>query len=91
MSGGLSNYNIPNLQLSTGIDGGAWLSSSSQIWYKDYIATTGSQTLTLPSTIYPSIGIWWESTSTSIKYQWLRTRSYPPNGVMPSSSFGGVV
>jgi len=27
-------------------------------------------------------------TSYSIKVQWLRTRAYPPNGVMPSVSFG---
>ena len=29
-------------------------------------------------------------TSYSIKVQWLRTRAYPPNGVMPSVSFGSV-
>jgi len=29
-------------------------------------------------------------TSPYVKYQWLRTRAYPPNGVMPSVSFGGL-
>ena len=81
----------PNLQISTGIMGGTWLSSSSQIWYKNYVATPGTQTaLSLPSTIYPSIGIYSDSASTSITFQWIRTRAYPPNGVMPSVTFSSV-
>jgi hypothetical protein len=91
MSGGMTNSNNPNLQVSTGIDGGAWISSSSQVWYKNYVATSGSQTAyALPSIIYPSIGIYYSSSSTSITYQWVRTRAYPPNGVMPSVNFGLV-
>jgi hypothetical protein len=92
MSGGMvPANNNPNLLVSTGIDGGAWLSSSSQVWYKNYVTTTGSQTAySLPSTIYPAIGIWYSSSSTSITFQWLRTRAYPPNGVMPSTAFGVI-
>jgi len=89
MSVGLNATNNPNLQVSTGIMGGVWVSSSLQVWYKNYVATPGNQTVyTLPSTIYPSIGIYCCSGSTSITFQWLRTRAYPPNGVMPSVSFG---
>jgi len=91
MSGGMNGNNNPNLQISTGIMGGAWFSSSSQVWYKNYVATSGSQTAyALPSTVYSSIGIYCCSPSTSITFQWLRTRAYPPNGVMPSVSFGAV-
>jgi len=91
MSGGMNGNNNPNLQISTGIMGGVWLSSSSQVWYKNYVATSGSQTAyTLPSTVYPSIGIYYSSASTSITFQWVRTRAYPPNGVMPSVSFGQI-
>jgi hypothetical protein len=92
MEGGMIGNKNPNLQVSIGIDGGAWLSSSSQVWYKNYVATTGSQTsYSLPSTVYPSIGIYQHSSSTSITYQWVRTRAYPPNGVMPTASFGSTV
>jgi hypothetical protein len=83
----------PDLQISTGIMGGAWLSSTSQTWYKNYIPTFGTQTqLTLPSAIYLSFGIYYSSPSSSITFQWLRVRAYPPNGVMPSSSsnFGPI-
>ena len=91
MSGGMANPMNPNLQVSTGVDGGAWLSSSSQVWYKNYVASAGTQSVyTLPGTLYPSIGIYAFSTSTSITFQWLRTRYYPPNGVMPSTSFGSL-
>ena len=92
MSGGMAGAASPNLQVSVGIDSGAWLSSSSQTWYKNYVATAGTQTTyTLPSTIYPSIGIYASSVSTSITFQWIRSRNYPPNGVMPSASAGSVV
>jgi len=37
---------------------------------------------------YYGIGV--ERTSGGITFYWLRTRAYPPNGVMPSFSFGSV-
>ncbi len=83
MSGGAEVYTGPNLQISTGIMSGVLLSSTSQAWYKNYAATDGTYSFTLPSTIYPNIGIFANSLSTSITYQWVRTRAYPPNGVMP--------
>ena len=91
MSGGGSLYFNPNLQISTGIMGGAWTSSSSQMWYENYVATPGSlNNHPLPSTIYPSIGLYLDSRDASISFQWVRTRNYPPNGIMPSVSFGSV-
>lgn len=89
MSGGMTNNNNPNLQVSTGIMGGAWTGSSSQVWYKNYQSYSGTQNAySLPSTVYPSIGIYQSSPSTSISFQWVRTRAYPPNGVMPAVSIG---
>ena len=32
----------------------------------------------------------WEGASSSMDISWVRVRSYPPNGVMPTVSFGGV-
>ena len=40
----------------------------------------------MPSTIYPSIGIYDQSPSTSITYQWVRTLTYVPS--MPTSAIG---
>jgi hypothetical protein len=38
-----------------------------------------------------NIGLKQFSTSYNLNIQWIRLRNLPPNGVMPSSSFGGVV
>jgi len=83
--GATNNSDNPNLQISTGIMGGAWLSSSSQVWYENYVATYGSQTAyALPSTVYPTIGLYFQAYGpSSISFQWVRLRAYPPNGVMP--------
>ncbi|MEM3247652.1 MAG: hypothetical protein QW207_03915 [Candidatus Micrarchaeaceae archaeon] len=77
---------------TTGIEGLGWTGGSSQIWYNNYnsYATSSTGAGNLPSTIYLSLGIYSNSPSTSIAFQWLRTRAYPPNGVMPSVSFGSV-
>jgi hypothetical protein len=94
MSGGMTGNKNPDLQISTGIMEGAWISSSSQVWYKNYVSTAGSQTAeSLPSNniLYPSIGIYSSSSSTSITYQWVRTRAYPPNGIMPSVTFSSSI
>ena len=94
MSGGMTGNKNPDLQISTGIMEGAWISSSSQVWYKNYVSTAGSQTAeSLPSNniLYPSIGIYYSSSSTSITYQWVRTRAYPPNGIMPYVTFASSI
>ena len=86
---GLNNLAPP--LISTGITGITWLSSSSQVVYHNYIATQESQTAySLPSNIYPIIGIGDCSSSSSISVQWARVRAYPPNGIMPSTSIGTI-
>ena len=39
---------------------------------------------------FPSIGFFNNYPSKTTFIQWLRTRAYPPNGVMPSATFGNV-
>ena len=62
-------------------------------YLNDYVLT-GSVTTNL-NTIPPSSPLYLEIAQYSPTYNtlvtWVRTRSYPPNGEMPSSSFGGVV
>jgi hypothetical protein len=91
MEYGMGNTNNPDLQITTGVMSGAWLSPSSQVWYKNYVATSGSQTAySLSDQTYPAIGIWDQSFSTSISFRWIRTRAYPPSGVMPTVTYGAV-
>ncbi|MCL4399475.1 hypothetical protein M1293_03165, partial [Candidatus Parvarchaeota archaeon] len=92
LQNGMSGTQNINLQIEVpGVDGEAWVSSSLQYYYKDYNQFSASSSdLSLPSTIYISAGVYCCSSSNTITFQWLRTRAYPPNGVMPSVSFGSV-
>ena len=71
---------------TSGIEGLAWVGNSQEVWYNNYntYTTYSNAAGNLPSTINPSFGIYQHSPSTSITFQWLRTRAYPPNGVMPT-------
>ncbi len=92
MDGGFPGpYDIPNLQITTGIMGQAWIATGSEAYYKNYAVWTSSDSsLTWPSTQYVSIGIYFSSPDSSITYQWIRTRTYPPGGVMPTTSLGAI-
>ena len=61
-------------------------SSSAQTLYVNYVSTA-TDTFTA-SASYPFIG--GAGSSAVFNIYWLRTRAYPPNGVMPSVSFGAV-
>ncbi len=87
--------NNPSPAVSTaefGLIGGAWTSSSSQVWYNNYVPTAGSATSgPLPSSLYFSVGLYDPTAGASVQYvQWIRVRAYPPNGQIPSYSFGSV-
>lgn len=90
LENGMSGTQNINLQvLVPGIDGQAWTSSSTQYYYKNYGVSAASSTdYALPSTIYISAGVYCCSGSNLLTIQWLRVRAYPPNGVMPSVTFG---
>ena len=50
-------------------------------------------TITATMPVYSSYLIYYLGTNqqTTISYQWTRSRVYPPNGVLPSTTFGSVV
>jgi len=75
-----------------GIEGLVWVGNSQEVWYNNYntYTTSSNGAGNLPSTINPSFGIYQQSDSTSVTFQWLRTRAYPPSGTMPSVSFGSI-
>ena len=91
MSGGFAGPSNPNLQMTTGVMGQAWTSSSSQTYYKNYVGTSGSATTySEPNPMYLSLGMYSDSPSSSMTVQWIRTRTYPPSGVMPSYSLSQI-
>ena len=77
--------------LRHGIAGIAWISGNSEVLYTNYTAASFSETaLAAPTLVYPAIGLGSCDPSSYINIQWARVRAYPPNGVMPSVSFGSI-
>ena len=92
MQNGFSQSDNPNLQIATGIMGVSWTGSSSQYYYKNYVRTSGTANYqALPGSEYYSLGMYFQSGSSSLSLQWARLRITPPSGVMPSSSFGSLL
>ena len=66
-----------------------WASTDTATEYTNYknplqASTTDAPTIT---NSYIGLGAWGAG---SITFNWMRVRAYPPNGVMPSVSFGSV-
>jgi len=80
-----SNYHIWGIE---------WLSGEAGWWYNGYspITTTTSDVPTDTNYLTLSYYAWsgLSGTPTSLEFQWVRTRAYPPNGVMPSVSIGSL-
>jgi len=65
----------------------SWQTSKWQIYGSNYTYTGESlTTYSLPSSVYYGFGSVYYSSNGTITVQWIRVRSYPPNGVMPSIS-----
>ena len=68
-----------------------WLSGEAGFWYNGYSPTTTTSDVPTDTT-YVTLSYYANalpsSTPPSILYQWVRTRLYPPSGVMPSASAG---
>ena len=54
-------------------------------WYANYNLLTSASTASGSN----YVGFWVDTSDTQV-YYWARVRAYPPNGVMPSVSFGSV-
>ena len=84
----------PSITLNYGgIFSFAWLGTGSQWYsynYQNGISSNSTVTASSYSSFYGFLGIgdYGYVPTTNIEFQWLRTRAYPPNGVMPSTAFG---
>ncbi|MEM4066279.1 MAG: hypothetical protein QXV17_05395 [Candidatus Micrarchaeaceae archaeon] len=80
-----NNYHIWGLE---------WLSGEAGAWYNGYspVTTTTSDVPTdvnyITLSYYAYSGL--TGTPTNLQFYWVRLRTYPPNGVMPSYSFGPI-
>ncbi len=78
-----------------GIFSFAWLATGSQWYAYNYqTATSSDTTASIASSLYGFFGVgtvgYRSGSTNSQSIYWLRIRAYPPNGVMPSITFGSV-
>lgn len=68
----------------------AWLATGTEYVGLNYTysPTIGNSALSLPSIVYPVLYDYGNTGSSSLTAYWLRTRTPPPNFVMPTVSFG---
>ena len=90
---GNSNYNG---FVSSNIESESWLSNNHQVYIQDYgysgqyYTNTSFNSYSLPSKVFYGTGIQYEG-SAFLNVSWFRVRAYPPNGIMPFMSLGGVL
>ena len=72
-----------------------WLSGEAGSWYNGYPTPTTTTSDVPTDTTYLTLSYYAYSglsgTPSNLQFQWVRTRAYPPNGVMPSAVFGNPV
>jgi len=85
-----SNYVATSTALN-GILGGYWIASGNEQLYYNYAQQlTWTDTSQSPSATTVGLDVAGVRGGYSATFKWLRTRAYPPKGVMPSVSFGSV-
>ena len=87
--GGVSVGSIPYTFSDDKVYSIDWVSTGKEGAYINYQKEiSGNDTALKIGDYYLFVGP--DSPGASVSFQWLRTRAYPPNGVMPSVSFGSV-
>ncbi|MDG6930579.1 MAG: hypothetical protein JRN10_05000 [Nitrososphaerota archaeon] len=64
-----------------------YFNSGASTLFVNYNNVGASASFTFASPVNIAVGVWSADVSPYNHVQWLRTRAYPPNGVMPSVSF----
>ncbi len=93
ISGGYGNIGNPfDINSGSGIASIYWIGNGDEGvgWNYHFVTSTYSISITIPPSVYLSIGMGNYCGGSNLVYYWLRVRAYPPNGVMPSVSFGSV-
>jgi len=92
ISGGYGNIGNPfDISSGSGIASIYWIGNGDEGvgWNYDFVSSTNTAE-TWSSSLYSSIQTGQCSPGGNMMYYWYRVRAYPPNGVMPSVSFGGL-
>lgn len=92
ISGGYSNLGNPfDISIGNGVASIYWIGNGKEGvgWNYDFVSSTNTN-LVWNNTLYASIQDGQCSPGANIEYYWFRIRSYPPNGLMPSVTYGQI-
>jgi len=92
ISGGYANIGNPfDISSGAGVASIYWVGEGNEGvgWNYHFVSSTNTAE-TFSSNLYMAIGTGHCTGGSDLTYYWLRTRAYPPNGVMPSVTFGAV-
>jgi len=92
ISGGYGNIGNPfDISSGSGIASIYWIGNGDEGvgWNYDFVSSTNTNE-GWSSSLYASIQTGQCSPGANMMYYWFRVRSYPPNGVMPSTSIGAI-
>ena len=90
ISGGYGNIGNPfDISSGSGVASMYWISEGDEAigWNYDFVSSTNNAE-TYSNSLYMAIGTGHCTGGSVMNYYWLRTRAYPPNGVMPVASVG---
>lgn len=88
ISNGVPTGYVGTAITTPGIVSGSWQATGSNEAFWNYITTQQGGTSTQPTIGSAYIDLFIDDIAGSTTFQYVRTRAYPPNGVMPSVSFG---
>jgi hypothetical protein len=89
---GYANIGNPfDISYGSGVASIYWIGTGDEGvgWNYNFVTST-NPSVTISSSVYLSIGMGNSCPGSDLIYYWLRTRAYPPNGVMPSVNFGSA-
>ena len=92
ISGGYANIGNPfDISSGAGVASIYWVGEGNEGvgWNYHFVSSTNTAE-TFSSNLYMAIGTGHCTGGSDLTYYWLRTRAYPPNGVMPAVTIGTV-
>ena len=90
IAGGYGNIGNPfDISSGSGVASMYWIGEGDEAigWNYDFVSSTNNAE-TYSNSLYMAIGTGHCTGGSVMNYYWLRTRAYPPNGIMPATSIG---
>jgi hypothetical protein len=85
---GINGIHWQNAQNVTLEETKCWSSCNDENYYTENATAFFGASIPSPTTVYPTLGMTNSGYASQAGLYWVRARAFPPNGVMPTMSFG---